>query len=124
MKKILIVAFILAFIASSAVADLPIRYPDMVKLYGKPDYANRMTGKRIFNSEGMTINAYAEADSDVLISIEFNRSTPFYEMEIDGLLKSLYADEEWKQSGKDWVLKKAKTTAHWNGEGKITIQGS
>ncbi len=131
MKIVALLVCLLAFANSHAVADIQLTYNDMVKLYGKPDeksaptpYGSNIIVKRQYTFHTEDIVILVAMTNDTINSIEFDRETPFSELEIGMILKPLSEDEDWAPSrkGKDWVLQDAKTRAHWNGEGKITIQ--
>ena len=125
--KAIVIALLFGLMSLPLVAGMPLSYTDFVKIYGTPRGQENMptmiNGKQAFDYNGMTI--YVSCSGDSISSIEFTRDSAFSALEIESILKPLSVEEKWKQTGeKDWVLVDTKCKAHWNGESKITVQGS
>ena len=127
MKTVLIAAFALSM-ATSAFGAIPLSYTEFQKIYGSPvtdQQGGRPVapgGKLKFEHDGMVVYVTLK-DTDTLGTIEFTRDSAFNALEIEDILKPLSVEEKWKQTDeKNWVLEGAKAKAHWNGEGKITVQ--
>ena len=123
--KIIIAAAILILCTSYyAIADIPVELHDLVELYGKSENQNGPVDgwTYIFTKGDMTIRVRAGFPSGIL-AVEYQRQTAFNELEIADIIKPLSTEEKWKQvDGKNWILPEAKVKAHWDGEGKITVQ--
>lgn len=112
-------------------ADIPVTYDDIVNLYGPyvpgtpttPAFGFRKppTGTK-FRSNGIDIEINPQSDRYHIQFIRITRSSSFSEFEIPDLLKPLSGGEDWVPKGdKTWILPKAKVSAVWDGEGRITI---
>ena len=102
-------------------ATIPDTLDDLKTLYGNP--IPRSPGEyRILFKTPDNLTIYVSIVDGALGQIEYDRDVSFNELEIEGILKPLSVEEDWKQTDdNDWVLPKAKATAHWNGEGKVVV---
>jgi hypothetical protein len=113
-------AVVLLFTFASALSAfagnyLPASRDDVSALYGN--------GGTRFTWNDITVHIWRDGDAVSRIDYEC-RFGPFNELQIESMLKDLSPVENWVKTGDgEWKLLSAKCSAHWDGEGHLSVRG-